>query len=68
MKRLSLGALRGRARVHAVRGGVHPKDNKALSAECPIEPIPLSGLLRVPLQQHIGAEAEPVVAKGEPQV
>ncbi len=48
-----------------LRGGVHPEGNKELSAECPIRTIPLPKRLYIPLQQHIGAPAVPVVNVGE---
>lgn len=47
------------------RGGVHPEGNKELSAECPIRSVPLPQKLYVPLQQHIGAPAVPVVNVGD---
>ena len=47
------------------RGGVHPKEGKHYSAHKPIESLPLSEQVIIPLQQHIGAPAEPVVAKGD---
>lgn len=58
-------------RLFKIRGGVHPDDRKHLAAERPIEALPLPALLHIPLQQHIGAAANPVVrrrqlvAKGE---
>jgi electron transport complex protein RnfC len=58
-------------KLFRIRGGVHPDDRKRLSAERPIEPLPLPTLLHIPVQQHIGAAANPVVqrrqqvAKGE---
>lgn len=52
-------------RLFSIRGGVHPKDRKELSADKPISPLPLPSLMRVPLQQHIGNPAEPVVNKGD---
>ncbi|MCA0850490.1 electron transport complex subunit RsxC [Salipiger thiooxidans] len=48
-----------------VRGGVHPETRKFLSAGCATEPVPVPGLLRVPLQQHIGAPAEPLVSRDD---
>lgn len=48
-----------------IRGGVHPEGRKQMSAESPIRPIPLPKKLHVPLQQHIGAPAVPVVNVGE---
>ncbi|MBF0311482.1 MAG: electron transport complex subunit RsxC, partial [Magnetococcales bacterium] len=47
------------------RGGVHPPENKALSAACAIEPVPLPKRLNVPLHQHIGKPAEPCVNSGQ---
>jgi electron transport complex protein RnfC len=52
-------------RLFSIRGGVHPEDRKALAAERPIEPVPLAPLLHIPLQQHIGAPAKPLVRRGE---
>ncbi len=58
-------------RLFQIRGGVHPDDRKTLAAGRPIEALPLPTLLHIPLQQHIGAVANPVVqrrqyvAKGE---
>ncbi len=49
----------------SLRGGVHPEGKKALSAECPIRNVPLPKILYVPLQQHIGAPATPVVNVGD---
>ncbi|MDP1635366.1 MAG: electron transport complex subunit RsxC, partial [Gallionellaceae bacterium] len=48
-----------------LRGGVHPEGRKDLSAECPIRSTPLPKRLYVPLQQHIGAPATPVVNVGD---
>jgi H+/Na+-translocating ferredoxin:NAD+ oxidoreductase subunit C len=53
------------SRVFPIRGGIHPDGQKQLSSECAIETMPIPSLLRVPLQQHIGAAAEPIVAKDD---
>ena len=45
------------------KGGIHPPENK-LTAESPIEVLPLPALVVIPLSQHIGARAVPVVEKG----
>jgi electron transport complex protein RnfC len=50
-------------RLFKIRGGIHPDDRKALAAGQPIEDLPLPGLLHIPLQQHIGAAANPVVQR-----
>lgn len=46
-------------------GGVHPHDNKEFSAHKPIVDVPVPGKVVIPLVQHIGAPAKPVVAKGD---
>ena len=46
-------------------GGIHPPDEKALSAECPFESMPAPEQIVLPLSQHIGAPARPLVAKGD---
>jgi electron transport complex protein RnfC len=58
-------------RLFSIRGGIHPDDRKDLCAGRPIEAMPMPRLLHIPLQQHIGAIANPLVqrrqqvAKGE---
>jgi electron transport complex protein RnfC len=48
-----------------IRGGIHPEGRKASSADHAIRALPLPPRLFVPLQQHIGAAAKPVVRVGE---
>lgn len=45
-------------------GGVHPPENK-LSERAPIEALLLPAVVSIPLSQHLGAPAIPVVAKGD---
>lgn len=45
-------------------GGIHPSDNK-ISRDCAVERLPLPESVTIPLSQHIGAPAVPVVAKGD---
>jgi electron transport complex protein RnfC len=52
-------------KLFKIRGGVHPDDRKQLSAEQAIETLPMPPLLHIPLQQHIGAPAEPLVHRGD---
>jgi len=47
------------------RGGVHPDGRKHLSRGEAIRNIPMPDMLYLPLQQHIGAHAEPEVEPGE---
>ncbi len=52
-------------KLFKIRGGVHPEDRKHFSADQAIETLPLSPLLHIPLQQHIGAPADPLVRRGD---
>jgi electron transport complex protein RnfC len=45
-------------------GGVHPPENK-LTADIPIEYLPVPESVIVPVSQHIGSPANPVVNKGD---
>lgn len=45
-------------------GGVHPPENK-LTADIPIEYIPVPESVIIPLSQHIGSPANPIVNKGD---
>jgi electron transport complex protein RnfC len=45
-------------------GGVHPHDNK-ISANAAIEEFPQVDTAYISMSQHLGAPAEPVVAKGD---
>ena len=51
--------------LHAFRGGVHPPEQKHLSADQPIAALPLPSRLYLSLQQHAGGPATPVVAVGQ---
>ncbi len=46
-------------------GGIHPEENKQQSLQQPLVQAPLPQKVILPLQQHIGAPAEPVVSVGE---
>ncbi len=46
-------------------GGIHPYDGKDLSKDKPIKDVLPKGDLVYPLSQHIGAPAQPTVAKGD---
>lgn len=45
-------------------GGIHPAGNK-LSAGSSIQVLPVPEVVKVPVAQHIGAPAQPIVAKGD---
>ena len=45
-------------------GGIHPSENK-LSSNVPIQVLPVPELVVIPISQHIGAPAEPIVKKGD---
>lgn len=52
-------------RIWDMPGGIHPPQNKAQSTARGLERIPLPKRLVLPLLQHIGRRAEPVVQVGE---
>ncbi|HHW11621.1 MAG TPA: electron transport complex subunit RsxC [Firmicutes bacterium] len=45
--------------------GIHPPTNKELTASLPVEELPLPAQVVLPLGQHIGAPAKPLVAVGD---
>lgn len=47
------------------RGGVHPDPHKERTARLPIEPIATPGEVWLPLSQHLGEPATPIVKKGD---
>ncbi|MGM0594427.1 MAG: electron transport complex subunit RsxC [Pseudomonadota bacterium] len=51
-------------RLFRFKGGVHPDENKT-THELPIAPMPVPTRLYLPLQQHIGSPAAPIVEVGE---
>ncbi|MBK8325628.1 MAG: hypothetical protein IPL02_00565 [Moraxellaceae bacterium] len=46
-------------------GGVHLPDHKHESTQKPIQTLTLAPRLIIPLLQHIGEEAKPIVAMGD---
>jgi len=46
------------------KGGVHPPENK-ISASAKIDILPVPEQVIIPISQHLGAPAEPVVNKGD---
>jgi electron transport complex protein RnfC len=51
--------------LHPFPGGIHPNDEKGLTAHLPVEDAPIPTRVFLPLSQHIGAPAEPVVKVGD---
>jgi len=51
--------------IHNIHGGIHPPEEKALSRPGTVLDAGLPNTLILPLSQHIGAPAEPVVAVGD---
>jgi electron transport complex protein RnfC len=45
-------------------GGIHPAENK-LSADSAIQALPIPQMVSIPISQHIGAPATPVVKKND---
>ena len=52
-------------KLYSFNGGVHPDGHKAESNSTPIRPMPLLPRYIVPLRQHIGTPARPLVAVGD---
>jgi electron transport complex protein RnfC len=47
------------------RGGVHPASHKRLTDELALDNAAPPAVVRIPLQQHIGAPSRPLVKKGD---
>ena len=47
------------------KGGIHPYEGKELSESKPVQVLMPKGEMVFPLSQHIGAPANPLVAKGD---
>lgn len=52
-------------KIWDIPGGIHPPEHKHESTQRGLEVAPIPARLVLPLQQHIGARAEPVVAVGD---
>lgn len=61
----SLSALFRPSMFLTNRGGVHPETRKHHTAEAQVLRMPVPPLLRVPLLQHSGAAAEPIVQRDD---
>lgn len=53
------------SRRFTFKGGVHPPHSKGQTDCLPIEVFPAPSKVIIPLQQHIGAPAKPVVKRGD---
>ena len=51
--------------LKSFHGGVHPPEYKELTEDKPLEVMPLVDEIFVPLGQHLGKPANPLVKKGE---
>lgn len=58
-------AMNNLIKVWEIPGGVHPPENKAQSTQLPLGSLPIPPQLIIPLNQHIGAPAKPVVQVGD---
>jgi electron transport complex protein RnfC len=52
-------------KLFKLRGGVHPQSRKELASECAIRVLSMPERLYIPLQQHVGAPAHPLVKVGD---
>ncbi len=53
------------SKIWQFHGGIHPPENKQQSLQQAIRQLPLPTHLTVPLQQHIGGPADPLVKIGD---
>ncbi len=51
--------------IHDIPGGIHPPERKALSRPGQLRELPLPNRLVLPMRQHIGAPASPIVKEGD---
>ncbi len=51
--------------LKAPHWGVHPDDHKRPAADAPVRTLPLPKKLYLPLQQHVGQAARPIVLVGD---
>lgn len=52
-------------KVWELPGGIHPPENKTQSLQLPLGEIPLPPVMVIPLNQHMGTPAQPVVKVGD---
>ncbi len=53
------------SKIWDIHGGIHPTENKQQSLGGPTQAVPLPPILILPLSQHIGAPATPIVSVGD---
>lgn len=54
-----------RRKIWDFHGGIHPPENKVQSTRVALEKGPLPDYLAIPLQQHLGVAAKPLVKVGD---
>src|SRR5690606_32834863 len=52
-------------KVWELPGGIHPPEHKDQSLQLPLGQLPIPPVLVIPLNQHIGTPAQPVVQVGD---
>lgn len=52
-------------KMNSFKGGIHPKEYKELTENLPFEFLPIPKQIILPLQQHLGKQAIPIVKKGD---
>ena len=51
--------------IHDIHGGIHPPERKALSRPGELGSAPMPPFLVLPLRQHLGVPALPIVSVGD---
>ncbi|GGK76011.1 electron transport complex subunit RsxC [Amphritea balenae] len=57
--------MKNTVKVHSFHGGIHPPENKKQSTGAAISAAPVPSRIVLPLQQHIGLPADPLVKVGD---
>jgi len=52
-------------KLRSFRGGIHPREHKRLTENKPVETCPCPNRVVIPLQQHTGSPAQPLVKVGD---
>ena len=62
---LNTATTSSRRKLWTYHGGIHVPDKKEATRECAIEPAIIPSRLVLPLKQHVGSAAKPVVCVGD---
>jgi len=58
-------SYKNQRKLHDFHGGIHPREDKSQTTQTPIQQVSLPAYLAVPLHQHSGKPAKPLVQAGD---